>query len=193
MGIPVEIEWAFDYSNNVPVLYLLQIKPLMQNVEKKHFHIDAIETETMLVQSEKCMGNGYINTIYDFIYIDPKTFDKSKTQDIALELERYNQLLKDENRHYILLGFGRWGTRDKWLGIPVSYNQISNAKIIIEADLEDFRIDCSLGSHFFHNVIAMNIGYFSVPWNSKHSRVNWDTISALPLYNRGNYVVHVRT
>lgn len=193
MGIPVEIEWAFDYTNNVPALYLLQIKPLIQNVEKKHFYIDAIETETMLVQSEKCMGNGYINTIYDFIYIDPKTFDKSKTQDIALELERYNQLLKDENRHYILLGFGRWGTRDKWLGIPVSYNQISNAKIIIEADLEDFRIDCSLGSHFFHNVIAMNIGYFSVPWNSKHSRVNWDKISALPLYNRGNYVVHVRT
>lgn len=193
MGIPVEIEWAFDYKDDNPVFYLLQIKPLIQNIEKRSIKLDAIQPDSILVETSKCMGNGYINSIYDFIYIDPRKFDKSKTHEIALELEQLNHQLKSENRHYILLGFGRWGTRDKWLGVPVTYNQISNAKIIIEADLEDFRVDCSLGSHFFHNVIAMNIGYFSVPWNTRNARINWNKIKELPVHQCTKYLVHIRT
>ena len=113
MGIPVEIEWAFDFSNGSPFFYLLQIKPLMQNSSAKRAVPDQMDPEELLIQSGKCMGNGYIDTITDIVYLDPETFDKSKTEVIAKELEEINTRMKEENRSYILFGYGRWGTRDQ--------------------------------------------------------------------------------
>ncbi|MBP7263555.1 MAG: pyruvate, phosphate dikinase [Spirochaetia bacterium] len=195
MGIPVEIEYAVnvDGPERRPVLYLLQIKPLIQNAEKISVDADSANKGDCLVLSDRCMGNGRIADIGDLVYVDPARWDPLRTEAMASELERVNASLVAAGRPYILVGPGRWGTRDRFLGVPVNFAQISGAKAIVEADLEDFRVESSLGSHFFHNVTAMNIGYFSVPWGSPSAFVDWDAIRALPVLWQGDYCVHVRT
>jgi hypothetical protein len=108
------------------------------------------------------MGNGVIDDISDLIFIEPEKFDNLHTTQIAEEIDIINEKMLKANLHYILVGPGRWGTKDKFLGIPVVWPQISNAKVIVEVDLPDFHLDASLGSHFFHNVTSMNVGYFSI-------------------------------
>ncbi len=108
------------------------------------------------------MGNGVIDDISDIIYVEPEKFNNMLTVEMASEIEIMNEKMLRENERYILIGPGRWGSRDKFLGIPVVWPQISNAKVIVEIGLPDFHVDASLGSHFFHNVTSMNVGYFSV-------------------------------
>jgi hypothetical protein len=173
MGTPVEIEFAVDLhsAQNVPgSLYILQIKPL---IRETHFEIpgeqiNEISKEKLLLYTEKGMGNGILDDIRDLIYADPEIFDRSQTVEMANELEKLNDLMKRKKRKYILMAPGRWGTRDRWLGIPVVWSQITNAKIIVETGLKDFHIDASLGSHFFHNITSMNIGYFTVPYSNSN-------------------------
>ena len=124
--------------------------------------MNEIDKNKMLLYSEKSMGNGMIDNIHDVIYVDIDSFDKSRTEEMAAEIDALNRCMIAQNKKYILIGPGRWGTRDKWIGIPVNWPQISNARFIIETSLEDFPLDASSGSHFFHNVTSMNIGYFSV-------------------------------
>ena len=112
--------------------------------------------------TEKSMGNGVINDITDIIYIEPEKFNNKLTIEMADEIDSINEKMVRENRKYVLIGPGRWGTRDRFLGIPVVWPQISNAKVIVEVCLPNFHLDASLGSHFFHNVTSMNVGYFSV-------------------------------
>jgi hypothetical protein len=194
MGIPVEIEYALslDGKNKEPVFYLLQIKPLIQNADKVDIDVDGIDRSGCLVVSDRCMGNGKNQAIHDIIYIDPERWDASKTELMAQEIAALNVALVAEHKPYVLLGPGRWGTRDRWLGVPVNFAQISGAKAIVEADLPDFRVESSLGSHFFHNVTAMNIGYFSVPYGSSASFVDWKSLAELPCLFRGEYCVHAR-
>jgi hypothetical protein len=111
------------------------------------------------------MGNGVINDITDLIYVEPEKFDNMLTNEMADEIDRMNEKMLAENRKYILVGPGRWGTKDRFLGIPVAWPQISNAKVIVEVSLPNFHLDASLGSHFFHNVTSMNVGYFSISQN----------------------------
>ncbi|TFG82869.1 MAG: pyruvate, phosphate dikinase [Spirochaetales bacterium] len=195
MGIPVEIEYAVsqDGPGGEAVFYLLQIKPLIQNADKVNVEADDVDRSACLVVSDRCMGNGRNASIMDIVYVDPATWDASCTEAMAVEIGEMNTGLAAEGRPYILIGPGRWGTRDRWLGVPVTFAQISGAKAIIEADLEGFRVESSLGSHFFHNVTAMNIGYFSVPFGSKASFVDWEGLAALPAFRRGSYCVQIRT
>lgn len=95
------------------------------------------------------MGNGRDDSVMDLVYVKPRSFDRSKTETIAAEVETMNDRLRKDERKYILIGPGRWGTRDRWLGIPVNFSQISNSRVIVETALEDFQVDSSLGSHFF--------------------------------------------
>ncbi len=97
---------------------------------------------------------------------DPDTFDNTRTLEMLSEIEQFNTKLKDEDRKFLLIGPGRWGSRDRFLGIPVKWSQISNAKAIIEVGLKDFQVDASQGTHFFHNLMSMNVGYFSIPYNA---------------------------
>jgi hypothetical protein len=137
------------------------------------------------------MGNGMIEDITDIVYCDPEKFDKTKTVEMAKEIEQLNRMMKDQNKKYILIGPGRWGSRDRWLGIPVAWAQISNARIIVEAGLRDFHADASLGSHFFHNVTSMNIGYFTIPYDSKEDYIAWDWLEEQNKTQHGDYFVHV--
>ena len=142
--------------------------------------------------SEKGMGNGIIEDIEDVIYVDPTTFNKAETVKIAEEVNKLNAMMVAENRKYILIGPGRWGTRDRWIGIPVNWPQISNAGVIIETSLEEFPLDASSGSHFFHNVTSMNVGYFSVQSEMLKSYIRYDKLEAQKLVNKTKYIKHIR-
>src|SRR6056297_1406329 len=108
------------------------------------------------------MGNGKIDYIRDVIFVDEEKFDNNRTLEMTNEIEKLNKQMLKRNQKYILIGPGRWGTRDKFIGIPVVWSQISNAKVIVEVGLEDYPLDASLGSHFFHNLTSMNVGYLSI-------------------------------
>lgn len=195
MGTPAEIEFAVDLTDteeHKPAFYILQLKPLIRDVAEFSINTAEIDNDELMLYTEKGMGNGKIEDICDVIYCDPDRFDKTKTIEMSYELEKLNDLMKEENRKYILIGPGRWGTRDRWLGIPVVWTQISNARIIIEAGLKDFSVDASLGSHFFHNITSMNIGYFNVPFGSHNGFIDWDWLKSRKHAVKKDYFVHVR-
>ncbi len=195
MGSPVEIEFAVDLNKDnkgKASFYLLQIKPLLGNAEDYNIDMETIDKENSLLYSAKGMGNGLINDVYDVIYVDINKFDKSFTNVMADEIEKLNEMMVNDGRKYILIGPGRWGTRDRWIGIPVNWPQISNAKVIVETSLNDFPLDASSGSHFFHNVTSMNIGYFSVQPEYDDSYIKWDVLQKQELINETTYFRHVR-
>lgn len=165
LGSPVEIEFAVDLNKdqeNKATFYILQIKPLIGNADDFQIDMSKIRKEEILLYSEKEMGNGLIENINHIVFVDPDTFDKDKTEEMAKEIDKINAQLTEAGKKYILIGPGRWGTRDKWIGVPVTWPQISNASVIVETSLEGFPLDASSGSHFFHNVTSMNVGYFCV-------------------------------
>ena len=195
MGTPVEIEFAVDLTpakNGKANFYILQIKPLLGDLEEYNLDLSEVDRKQLVLYSDRAMGNGRIDGLRDVIYVDPEPFDRARTVEMTRELEELNNLLKRENRHYILIGPGRWGSRDPWLGIPVNWNHISNVKVIVEAELPEFKVDPSLGSHFFHNVTSMNIGYFDIPCNSGGNFIDWQWLRSYPAAHRSEHLVHLR-
>lgn len=194
IGSPVEIEFAVDLNKDKDYkasFYLLQIKALIGNSESYEIDTKNIDHSQTIMFTNKGMGNGLIDDICDVIYVDKATFDKSKTIEIGKQIAKLNEKMVAENRKYILIGPGRWGTRDRWIGIPIEWSQISNAKIIIETSLEGYPLDASLGSHFFHNVISMNVGYFSVQHNKKNHILAWDKLAEQKIMNQTQFVKHI--
>ncbi len=195
LGTPVEIEFAVDLTpdeNGKASFYLLQIKPLVGN--QLSFDIDPgrIEKEKIILYSEASMGNGKIDNITDIIFMDIEQFNKLRTLEMAEEIDYLNSMMLKQNRQYILIGPGRWGTQDKSVGIPVTWPQICNAKIIVELGLPDFPLDASLGSHFFHNVTSMNIGYFSIQHGHHTNFVRWEKLNGKLIVHRTKYFKHIR-
>jgi hypothetical protein len=138
------------------------------------------------------LGNGEIKDIRDVIFVDPQRFSKLKTIEMAAEIESLNNYMTKHNRHYVLIGPGRWGSRDRFVGIPVNWSQISNAKVIVEVSLDNFPLDSSLGSHFFHNVTSMNIGYFSVLHSSPTDFVRWEVLNDQKTVHETGFFRHVQ-
>ncbi|HHN47623.1 MAG TPA: hypothetical protein ENN08_01580 [Bacteroidales bacterium] len=195
MGTPVEIEFAVDLNKDKQMkasFYLLQIKPLIGNEQDYNIDLDEIRKDDIMLFTETGMGNGMIDNITDIIYVDRNKFDKSQTVTMAEEIGKLNAKMFKEGRKYILIGTGRWGTRDRWIGIPVTWPQISNAKIIVETALEGFPLDASSGSHFFHNVTYMNVGYFSIPYENEKNFIRWEVLDNQPLVNQTGFFRHVR-
>ncbi len=179
LGSPVEIEYSVDLDkaeNGKPSFFILQIKPMLGTGGEYTFDNENLKREDMLIHAERSMGNGRVDDIVDLIYVDPDKFDKMHTKEMAVQIEQLNEGMVEEDRKYILIGPGRWGTRDPFIGIPVNWSQISNAKVIVETSLEGFPLDASLGSHFFHNVTSMNVGYFSIQHDSGTSFIRWDEL-----------------
>jgi hypothetical protein len=194
MGSPVEIEFAVDLNkdeNGKASFYLLQIKPLIGAIEDYDVNPEEIKREELILYTEKGMGNGIINNISDVIYIDREHFDSSKTIEMAEEIEGLNRQMIDSNKKFILIGPGRWGTRDRFIGIPVTWPQISNAKIIVETDFEDFPIEASSGSHFFHNVTSMNVGYFTVHQGQDDNFISWEVLDRQKIVDRTYFFKHI--
>ena len=195
MGAPVEIEFALDLDEGDkgnPTLWLLQIKPLIRL--EKHLDVDfsEVEDERVILKSEKGMGNGRYNHIRDVIFMNVDKFDRTKTREMAAEMAGINKKMEKEEREYVLIGPGRWGTRDPFTGIPVYWSQISHARVIVEMGLPDFPLDASMGSHFFHNVTSMNVGYFSVHTKNKNEFVDLEFLNNQQVIDNTGYFIHVR-
>ncbi len=194
-GTPVEIEYAVDLNKDESgnaSFYLLQIKPMLGMGAGYRIDPDSIDEGKLLLLTRKSMGNGLVNDIADIVFIEPELFDNKLTVSMADEIAAVNEQMVRENRKYILIGPGRWGSRDKFLGIPVVWPQISGARVIVEVALTDFHPDASLGSHFFHNVTSMNVGYFSVDHDSRRDIIHWDRIREGRLIGTGHFYRHVR-
>ncbi len=195
VGTPVEIEFAVDLNKDhegKASFHILQIKPLHGSSSTYEINLDDINEDEILLLSEQGMGNGLVEGISDVVFVDKNYFDKSMTQEIVPEIEEINNKLTEQGKNYILIGPGRWGTRDPWIGIPVNWPQISGAKVIVETSLEDFPLDASSGSHFFHNVTSMNVGYFSIQHQKESNRLAWDVLLRQQVIQETNYVKHIR-
>ncbi len=195
MGTAVEIEYAVDLTKDKDgraSFFILQIKPLIDSSQDCNVDLNMIDDEKVVLLSKQGMGNGIIKGISDIIYIDPDDFDKSATEEMAEEIEAFNEKMIKEKRNYVLIGPGRWGTRDKWIGIPVKWHQISNAKVIVETSFHNYPLDASLGSHFFHNVTSMNIGYFTVQSEKGTEIINYQKLRQKKVVAKGRYFTHVR-
>ncbi|MCI2229479.1 phosphoenolpyruvate synthase [Polaribacter sp. MSW13] len=165
MRNPIEIEFAvkLDVPSGKPKEFsFLQIRPIIESVEtvcKLPKNLDILDT---IIYSESALGNGKYENICDVVYVKPNTFNSANTREIAKAVEAINKKFIDADKPYILVGPGRWGSSDSWLGIPVLWSQISAAKIIVESGLNDFRIDPSQGTHFFQNLTSFKVGYLTI-------------------------------
>ncbi len=195
MGAPVEIEFALDLDsgfNGNPTLSLLQIKPLIRLENHIDVDFDEVKEAQVILKSAKGMGNGRYENIHDLVFMDVTKFDRTKTRDMAAEMASLNKQMEQEGREYVLIGPGRWGTRDPSTGIPVFWSQISQARVVVEMGLPDFPLDASLGSHFFHNVTSMNVGYFSVHRKSADEFVDLDFLNQQEVREDTGYFKVVR-
>jgi phosphoenolpyruvate synthase/pyruvate phosphate dikinase len=190
---PVEIEFAVDLlpdEEGDATFYILQVKPLLMPAEDHTFKLEELDREKLILYADKSMGNGTIKNIKDIVFIKNEVFNKTETLEMATEIEQINQSFG--RKKYILIGPGRWGTRDRFIGIPVNWTQISNAKVIVETSLDGFPLDASSGSHFFHNLTTMNIAYLSVFLDKNADAINYNLLNNAELINETKYYKHVR-
>ena len=158
--------------------------------ERQQVMIEESDVTGALVYTESALGNGVLEGIKDVVLVPPETFDTSKTLEIAAEVDEINKTLV--NTPYILIGPGRWGTRDRFAGIPVQWHQISWARTIIETSFEGFRVAPSHGTHFFHNITSLGIMYLTVPHDSKSASIDWRELGEIPPVASRKYVKHLR-
>jgi CheY-like chemotaxis protein len=177
MGTPVEIEFAVNMrsqNGGRKDFGLLQMRPLVVHREPEELKIEVMDPGTLLCQSDQVLGNGLIEDIRDIVVVDYHKFDRAKSQDTAREVATFNSQLLAEGRPYLLIGPGRWGTLDPWLGIPVTWDQIAGARVIVEAGMKDMAVTPSQGSHFFQNITSFMIGYFTVNPQDGQGLLDWD-------------------
>jgi len=195
LGCPVEIEYAINLKkdeNQKHEFCLLQIKPMVIGGIDRMQKFDTIDKKNIICSSSVALGNGLIEDIQNIIVVDPKTFNASHTQTITKEIEKINSNIP-KGEKYILIGPGRWGSADPWLGIPVNWNQISNAKVIVEVGMDDFPVDPSFGSHFFQNVTSMRIGYFTINHKNKQDHLNMKWLLDQHVQKIGKYTKWINT
>jgi len=195
MGKPVEIEFAvnLDLPKDEPrVFSLLQIRPIVGKNSSVNIHLEAIRPEQTILLSNSALGNGILKDISDFVYVKPETFNASKSADIGKRLEKINERFLAEKRYYVLVGPGRWGSADPWLGIPVKWPQISAARLIVESGLENYRIDPSQGTHFFQNLTSFNVGYFTINPFIKDGFYDLAYLSSQPAFYEDEFIRHIR-
>lgn len=194
MNKPVEIEFAVDISHDVnepSVLSLLQIRPIVENLELISQDISLISKDELLISSNMSLGNGIIEDIYDIIYVNQDRFDASKNEIVAEMIDEINEKMEAQKKNYILIGPGRWGSSDSWLGIPVKWAHISAARLIIETALENYMVDPSQGTHFFQNLTSFKVGYFTINEPHKEGFIDWESISKLPITFQNEFITHI--
>ena len=194
VGAPVEIELALalDRDQGVPArLGVLQVRPMKVAEAAIEVGADELAGRRVVLSSTQVLGNGAAESIRDVVYLKPEAFDGRHTRRMAMDLERINKQLHAEGRRYLLIGFGRWGSSDPWLGVPVNWSQISGAGVIVEATLPRMNPDLSQGSHFFHNLISFQVLYLSVP-HGQMPGIDWTWLGEQPAENETEHVRHVR-
>ena len=165
MNNPIEIEFAVNLNpppGSSKVFSLLQIRPIVNLNEDLNENLDLLPREQLILAANSALGNGVISTLHDFVYVKPETFNAANNSEVAGRIEKLNDEFLKSEQNYVLVGPGRWGSSDPWLGIPVKWPQISGARVIIESGLANYRIDPSQGTHFFQNLTSFQVGYFTI-------------------------------
>jgi hypothetical protein len=194
LGAPVEIEFAINLhrTDALPARFgFLQVRPMMVSDERVAVSAEDTAAADVVVASTNVLGNGERSDITDVVFIRPDAFEPSETPLMAKELERINQSLVAEGRFYLLIGFGRWGTSDPPLGVPVAWGQISGARVIVEATLPDVQPELSQGSHFFHNLLSFQVLYLSVEHDGPFE-IDWEWMERQPVIQSSPHITHVR-
>lgn len=190
----VEIEFAadLDRGDNPPVFNVLQIRPI--SVDSRYAVVDwkNVDTEGSVIESTSALGTGWIPEVRDIVYLKAGAFDVLKTHQMASEITRINNEMRAQGRHYVLIGYGRWGSSQPTLGVPVRWSDISEAKVIVEASLENFRVDPSQGTHFFQNLTSFNVGYINVDQWGGLGHFDAQVLDALPVVQETEFYRHVR-
>lgn len=194
MNCAVEMEFAatLDAQNALPGQFsILQVRPLVVQDELVKVELDDRQKEVAFCFSDRVLGNGVSQTIRDIVLVKPAAFDAAKSPQIAVEVDKLNSRLREAGAPYLLIGPGRWGSTDPWLGIPVKWSQISGVKVVVEASLPNMNVDPSQGSHFFQNMTSLRIGYFTVPTDRAHGFIDWSWLEALPATGETTFLKHI--
>ncbi|MFT3994705.1 MAG: PEP/pyruvate-binding domain-containing protein [Dysgonomonas sp.] len=194
MGRAVEIEFAADLNNKGNgCFYLLQIRPIVQNKELSNEDLSKITLDETILYSNNVLGHGITNDVYDIIYVKTKDFNAGNNQAVTMQIEELNKQFLDNDKNYILVGPGRWGSSDSWLGIPVKWSQISNARVLVELGLDSYKVEPSQGTHFFQNLTSFGVGYFSV---NRHVTdggfFDEDFLNSQPAVYESDYIRHIQ-
>jgi hypothetical protein len=195
MNNPIEIEFAANLETpegSPKIFNFLQIRPIVHTEETHHINLDHIKTEGTIIYSESALGNGLFKGIHDLVYVKPESFNAANNKSVAIEIEKINLLFVKQGKGYVLVGPGRWGSTDPWLGIPVKWPQISAARIIVESGLKNYRIDPSQGTHFFQNLTSFRVGYFTINPYINEGYYNVDFLNNLAAVYEDSYIRHIR-
>lgn len=195
MHTAVEIEFAVNMdlpAGHDKIFSLLQIRPITNTNDNISLDWENISGQDSLIFAKKALGIGSIEGVEDLVYVKRSAFDSAKTKEIATEIDEINKILKEGNRHYVLVGPGRWGSSDPWLGIPVKWPNISESKVVVECGLENFWIEPSQGTHFFQNLTSFGVGYLTINPFKNDGVFNEKVLDAMPSHYETKYVRHVR-
>ena len=195
LGSHVEFEFAINTprTEGGPFEFsILQMRPMISRQANQRVNFDGLEKAHLLCESPRTLGNGLMNTLADIIYVKPENFSASETPAIAEEIGRINEELRRAGRQYLMIGPGRWGSSDHFLGIPVKWSQISASRVIVETTLDNFIVEPSYGTHFFHNVASLGIGYFTVNHIKKEGIIDWNWLATQKTVQETAHLRHVR-
>ncbi len=195
MNNPIEIEFAANLETpaGTPNIFnFLQIRPIVHSDETYNINLDNVKKERTIVFSESALGHGLFKGIHDIVYIKPESFNAAQNKDTVAIIENLNSRFLKQAAGYVLIGPGRWGSTDPWLGIPVKWPQISAARIIIESGLKNYRIDPSQGTHFFQNLTSFRVGYFTINPYIKEGYYDVDYLNKMNVVYEDNVIRHVR-
>ena len=194
LGNPVEIEFAvrLPRAEEPAEFGFLQIRPLTLARDHQDLTIGDLDPSQLVCLSSKVLGNGRIDNLYDVVVVDSQRFERSRSQEVARAVAHFNAALSAENRPYLLIGVGRWGSNDPWLGIPVEWDEISGARVIVEAGFQDFRVTPSQGSHFFQNLSAFQVGYFTVNPDAGEGSIDWQWLAEQSAVEEQGCVRHLQ-
>ena len=190
----VEIEFAanLDRGKRFSIFNVLQIRPIASAAAETNMDWSTVDPQKALIYSQSALGTGFVEGVTDVIYLRKEKFDPSKTQIMADEVTRLNRTMREEGRGYLLAGFGRWGSSNPWLGVPINWSDISEVKVIVECGLDNFRIEPSQGTHFFQNMTSFGVGYMTVNPYAGDGVLDFERLDAMPALYESEYIRHVR-
>ncbi|MFN4110930.1 MAG: hypothetical protein ACK4G1_01545 [Ignavibacteria bacterium] len=195
MGSPVELEFACNLTvlpDQPKEFALLQLRPFIVSHEIEEVEFDLNSSDRVICFSNQVLGHGIYNDLYDIVFVDVNKYDRAKSLEVATEINYLNKKLIEQKRHYILIGVGRWGSKDPWLGIPVTWDQIAGASVIVESSFKDYYTIPSQGSHFFQNITTFRVGYFTVDPYNDLGYIDWDWLSSVEPEEELKFCRHLR-